>query len=267
VDNASSDNTRVRASAYNDVTVVDAGENLGYAGGINLGRKAVPKDCPVLVLNPDVSLGEGSITRLLQALEDPAVGVAVPMIIDANGSTYPSLHREPSILRALGDAALGSRLRGRPSWLSETFLGPASYRYAADVDWASGAALLISPECDAAVGGWDAETFFLYSEETDFAARARKAGFAVRYVPDARVQHRGGGSGRSSALVALMAVNRIRYVRKHHGRLWAALYRGIVAAHALARIWMPAHRLALRHVLRSSLWNSLPGGRIGCGPR
>jgi GT2 family glycosyltransferase len=267
VDNASADDTRALVSAYDDVTVINAGENLGYAGGINLGRAAVPNDCPVLVVNPDVRLSDGSITRLLHALEDPGVGVAVPMIIDADGNTYPSLHREPSIVRALGDATLGSRLRGRPSWLSETFLERASYSAKADVDWASGAALMISPACNAAVGEWDAENFFLYSEETDFAVRARKAGFVVRYVPDARVQHRGGGSGTTAALSALMAVNRIRYVRKHHGRIWSALYRGIVATHELVRIWKPAHRLALRYVLRSGSWNTLPGRRTSNEPR
>ena len=229
VDNASVDDTCELVSQYDDVTLINAGKNLGYAGGINLARAAVPNDCPVLVVNPDVRLGDGCITRLLQALEDPRVGVAVPMIIDEDRRIYPSLHREPSILRALGDAALGSRLPGRPGWLSETFLERDSYNAAIDVDWASGAALMISPACSAAVGSWDADNFFLYSEETDFAVRARKAGFVVRYVPDARVQHRGGGSGRTSALSALMAVNRIRYVRKHHGRLWSAFYRGIVA--------------------------------------
>jgi N-acetylglucosaminyl-diphospho-decaprenol L-rhamnosyltransferase len=267
VDNASLDDTRIRASAYGDVTVINAGENLGYAGGINLGRAAVPNGCPILVVNPDVRLGDGCITRLLDALEDRSVGVAVPMIIDEDGSTYPSLHREPSILRALGDAALGSRLPGRPSWLSETLLERDSYSAAVDVDWASGAALMISPACDAAVGEWDADIFFLYSEETDFAVRARNAGLVVRYVPDARVQHRGGGSGSSAALSALMAVNRIRYVRKHHGRLWSAFYRGIVAAHELVRIWKPAHRLALRHVLHSGSWNTLPGRRTSGEPR
>jgi GT2 family glycosyltransferase len=267
VDNASADDTRALASAYDDVTVINAGENLGYAGGINLGRAAVPNDCPVLIVNPDVRLSDGSITRLLYALEDSRVGVAVPMIIDADGNISPSLHREPSIVRALGDATLGSRLRGRPSWLSETFLERASYNSAADVDWASGAALMISPACNAAVGEWDADNFFLYSEETDFAVRARNAGFVVRYVPDALVQHPGGGSGRTAALYALMAVNRIRYVRKHHGRLWSALYRGIVTINELVRIWKPAHRLALRHVLRSGSWNTLPGRRISNEPR
>ncbi|MCZ7627704.1 MAG: glycosyltransferase [Microthrixaceae bacterium] len=71
-----------------------------------------------------------------------------------------------------------------------------------DADWATGAAMLISAECLAAVGPWD-ESFFLYSEETDYCLRARDRGFKLRYSPKATATHIGGSrtprrsSGRS----------------------------------------------------------------------
>ena len=117
------------------------------------------------------------------------------------------------------------------------------------VDWAGGAAAMVSAACDAAVGPWD-ERFFLYSEEVDYAARARRAGFRIEYVPTARIRHHEGGSGSSAALTALLAVNRIRYVTKR-GRGGTALFRAAVALHELLRAYDPAHRFALRTVLRS----------------
>ena len=57
---------------------------------------------------------------------------------------------------------------------------------------ATGAALLMSAACDRAIGGWD-ERFFLYSEETDFAARARRCGYSIRYIPTARVSRESAG--------------------------------------------------------------------------
>jgi hypothetical protein len=108
---------------------------------------------------------------------------------------------------------------------------------------------LISAPCDRAVGRWD-ERFFLYSEETDYGARARAAGFRVEYMPTARARHRGGGSGQSSALLALNAVNRVRYMEKR--RRLPRAYRAAVILHELLRCGDSGHRTALRFVLRRS---------------
>lgn len=195
------------------------------------------------------------------------------MIIGEGGHRYPSLRREPSLTRALGDAFLGKRIVRRPGWLSEMVWEESAYRYRHPVDWATGAALLISAACDVAVGSWD-ERFFLYSEETDYAARARAAGYRVDYVPAARVHHRGGGSGRSDKLTALMAVNRVRYMEKRRSR--ASGFRLAVILHELLRATKPGHRAALQAVLRRATWSELtrslrasPAGGlngIGSGP-
>jgi GT2 family glycosyltransferase len=121
--------------------------------------------------------------------------------------------------------------------------------------------MLVSAGCDAVVGDWDEDRFFLYSEETDFAARTRDAGLGIEYIPEARARHRGGGSGQSDALVALMAINRIRYYEKRHGRLSSCVFRGVVALNELLRSRDRRHRCALNKVLRRSRWPSLPGGR------
>ena len=209
------------------------------------------------MLNPDLILEAGAIAELAATLRDPAVGVAVPMILDWAGRLELTLRREPSLSRAIGDAVFGHHLPRRPGWLSETVRDERAYRYRHSVDWAGGAAAIVSAACDAAVGPWD-ERFFLYSEEVDHAARVRAAGFRIEYVPTARIRHREGGSGSSAALTALLAVNRIRYVAKR-GRGGGA-FRAAVALHELLRAYDPAHRFALRTVLRRSRWSALPGG-------
>lgn len=261
VDNGSSDETISILRSRSDITIVEAGQNLGYAGAINLGRKVIEGDYPLLILNPDAVLEAGAIARLYQALDDAAVGVALPTLLDNDGSLYLSLRREPSLARAIGDALFGPRMPGRPGWLSETVRDYRAYREPHDADWGTGAAMLISAACNNAVGDWDDMRFFLYSEETDFAARARQHGYRVRYVPEARIQHEGSGSGQSSALAALMAVNRVRYYEKYHGRPVTSLFRTAVALHYLIRCADPQHRTALKAVLRRSEWAALPGGR------
>jgi GT2 family glycosyltransferase len=261
VDNDSSDETMSILRSRSDITLVEAGENLGYAGAINLGRKEIGSDCPLLILNSDLVLEPEAIDRLYHTLDDPAVGVVLPMLLNGDGSLYLSLRREPSLARALGEALFGPRLQGRPGWLSETIRDRPAYREPHDVDWGGGAAMLISAACNNAVGDWDDMRFFLYSEETDFAARARLHGYRIRYVPEARIRHEGGGSGQSSVLAALLAVNRVRYYEKYHRRPATFLFRAAVASHYLIRCADPQHRAALKTVLRRSAWASLPGGR------
>jgi N-acetylglucosaminyl-diphospho-decaprenol L-rhamnosyltransferase len=236
------------------VTCVSAGRNLGYAGGINVGRQHAGPYAALLVVNPDAVLAPGAIGEMSAALHDPAIGIVAPRLLGSDGRSYPSLRRRPTLGRAIGDGLLGSRLPGRPGWLSEIIRDEASYGRRQAVYWAGGAALLISAACDRAVGPWD-ERYFLYSEETDYATRARKAGFRVEYVPTARVFHRGGGSGKSSDLTALMAVSRLRYLEKHHKRPRA--YRAAHVVTELLRSADPAHRAALRAILRRSTWPGL----------
>lgn len=261
VDNGSSDATVATVRARGDVSIIEAGENLGYAGAINLGRAYAPPCTSLLILNPDLILEPKAIEELHKALTDPKVGIAVPMLLNEDGSLYLTLRREPSPSRALGDAIFGARFAGRPGWLSETVRNPRAYEHPLDTAWAGGAALMVSSVCHGRVGDWDERRFFLYSEETDFASRARRAGYVVRYVPNARVWHEDGGSGRSPALAGLLAVNRLRYYEKYHGRVAAALFRATVVFQHLLRCHRADERAALRAVCDRSRWPALPGGR------
>jgi GT2 family glycosyltransferase len=260
VDNNSSDETLSIVQSRNDALGIDAGRNLGYAGAINLARRLIGSCSSLLILNPDLVLEAGSIAQLYQALDRPQVGVAVPMLLNNEGTLYPSIRREPSLTRAFGEAIFGSHLPGRPGWLSETIRNPSAYQHPRDVAWAGGAALLVSAACNDAVGEWDDRHFFLYSEETDFAVRARRCGYRIRYVPAARAYHEDGGSGRSPALGALMAVNRIRYYEKYHRRPASSLFRAAVALQYLLRSTDPNQRAALKALVRRSRWSDLPGG-------
>ena len=112
----------------------------------------------------------------------------VPRLLDDRGALSLSLRNDPTIARAVGLGSLGL------DRFSETISDPQRYRRPTAVDWATGAAMPIAADCFAELGGWD-ESFFLYSEETDFCLRARQHGWSVRYTPAAEATHTGGGSG------------------------------------------------------------------------
>jgi GT2 family glycosyltransferase len=257
VDNGSADDTVQRVRDHPGMMCVETGANLGYAGGINVGRRHTGLCGVLAVLNPDLVLEPGALREMCSALDDPAVGVVAPMLLDFAGHLYPSLRREPTLTSAIGDALFGQHFKRRPMMLSEIVRHDREYHDRHPVDWAVGAAMLMSATCDRVVGAWD-ERFFLYSEELDYATRARAAGFRVEYVPQARARHRGAGSGQSHALVALKAVNRVRYFEKY-GKATGAM-RAAVLLHELLRSASRSHRGALLVVSRPSTWEPLISG-------
>lgn len=257
VDNQSSDGTADIVRTHMDVKLIESAENLGYAGGINAGQPFAEPCDAVLILNPDLALAPDTVTRLLAAAKPDRIGAVVPLMLGADGATFFSLRREPSLTRAIGDALLGGKIRWRPGFLSHTDARARSYVEVHEVDWATGAALLIPAAIAREVGAWN-EEFFLYSEEIDYLRRIRESGRVVRFEPSAVVEHRGRGSGASPELAILMAVNRVRYVERHHGRAYAALFRAVAALAEGLRSRNAVHRRTLTFLLNRSRWNELP---------
>ncbi|MGW0023010.1 glycosyltransferase [Rhodococcus sp. NPDC003383] len=259
VDNESADDSADIVAAETDVILVRAGGNLGYAGGINRARRHIGRCTGVLVLNPDLRLRRHAIDRLLDSLSTPGIGAVVPLnIFQHSKQIDPTLRREPSISRALGDAIVGGRrFPRRPSWLSETELLPECYTFAHSVDWATGSAMMIRADVERAVGNWN-ENYFLYSEEIDYCRRIREQGRLVWFEPAAVVEHAGGGSGTSAALSMLATVNRVRYIEDCHSRPYALAFRAVIAFTQAIRAHRPVPRASLQVVLNRERWRDLP---------
>lgn len=231
VDNDSHDDTvaivRRRAPW---VTLLHAPDNLGYAAGINLALGQCRARRGVYVLNPDAVPSPGSVAHLVAVTErDPEIGIAVPTVRSTGGALKFSLRREPTILRAAGEAVLGGHRAARFRRLGDMIRDPAYYRDGATADWATGAAMFISRGAIDAVGEWD-ERFFLYSEETDYALRVRDAGFRLALSTEASVTHPGGEMSSSPQLWSLVAVNRQRLYRKRHALPASVAYWAVMVA-------------------------------------
>jgi N-acetylglucosaminyl-diphospho-decaprenol L-rhamnosyltransferase len=255
VDNGSADDGAARVASRAPGAVVVRQGNRGYAAGINAGIAAAEPSNAVLVINPDVRLGPGCVAALLEKLNHPGVGIAVPRLTTADGGLGWSLRREPTVLRALGEAVLGGSRAGHFPALGEVVRDPSTYQRSGFADWASGCVMLISRTCLEAVGPWD-ERYFLYSEETDFALRARDAGFALRFAPDAFAGHLGGESHTSPQLWSMLTVNRVRLFARRHGLAQTLAFWGVVTINEALRapFGAPVHRAALGALLRPSRW-------------
>lgn len=216
VDNGSTDRTLEILDARTDCVVVRS-TNVGYAAGMNRAVEASPPARSILILNPDATLDPDAVPRMLAVLDLPGVGIVAPRVREADGELSPTLRRRPSLGRVGGLS-----FTALPQF-TERIEDPREYENEHDVDWAVGAILLVASECYSALGGMD-ESYFLYSEETDFCLRAEDAGWSTRYTPDAGAAHVGGGSGESSTTHTMKILNRIRIYRRRSGPVRGQIY-------------------------------------------
>jgi GT2 family glycosyltransferase len=214
----------------------------------------------VLICNPDIRMRQGCAKRLVDSLGG-GVGIAVPLLYEEGRDTpHHSLRRESSVLRALGEAVIGNRRAGRFPRLSELVTDPDAYRRPTRADWATGALMALSADCLAACGDWD-ESFFLYSEETEYCLRARDLGYATQLEPTAEAVHLGGDSQVSPRLWTLLTLNRVRLYGRRHGAAATACFRAAVFLREASRaaLGRRASRAAATALLTPGALRATPG--------
>lgn len=224
VDNGSTDGApRAAALADPDLSLLELDDNVGYGSAINAAVKGLAADVDwILVANPDTELAPGSVDALVdEGVRDARIGALGPAITDEAGVPYPSARRFPSIVSGTGHALFARIWKNNP-W-STAYLMAGVEGGSRDVDWLSGACLLVRREAFVDVEGFD-EGYFMYFEDVDLSLRLHRAGWLRRFVPSASIVHVGAHStsGRRAAMV-----------RAHHvsaGRFVDTLYPGPLAA-------------------------------------
>jgi len=225
VDSASADGSAdMVAAEFPWVVLVRCDENVGFPRGNNIAL-ARARGRALLLLNPDTVVMGDVLTILLAYLDaHPDVGVVGPQLLNADGSVQSSRRRFPTLLTGYFES----------TWLQGLATGLLRRYYAldlpddapADVDWLTGACLLVPRAAYEEVGGLD-EGYFMYSEELDYCRRVKATGRRVVYYPAAQVIHHSGQS--SDQAVTARHVNfqraKLRYYRKYHGRLAAGALR------------------------------------------
>ncbi|MBV7292541.1 glycosyltransferase family 2 protein [Corynebacterium sp. TAE3-ERU16] len=200
-DNGSTDGVPERAAdGRENVELLRTGGNLGYGSAINVAARMLRARRDrgeldpefLIVVNPDVTFGPGSIDELIAcARRHPRAGSVGPRIRQPDGSTYPSARAVPTLRNGVGHALLSEVWPSNP-WT-------AAYRADTDMDtehtagWLSGSCLLLRWSAFDAVGGFD-ERYFMYLEDVDLGDRLGRAGWENVYCPAALIGHDQGHS-------------------------------------------------------------------------
>lgn len=207
------------------IRLIEVSTNPGFAAGVNRAARAA-KGRYLLLLNPDCIV-DGDVARPMARWLDahPHVRASGALVREVDGSVQASARRFPDVTTAFA---------GRTSWLSQVWpANPWSRRNLVtrqvsgdpiEVDWVSGACLMVRRDAFEAVGGMD-EGFFLYWEDADLCFRLKRAGWSTVYNPVVGITHL---TGRSSALAhtqSLIAFHRgaYRYFFKHGGHVARAM--------------------------------------------
>ncbi len=189
-DNGSTDESRdILAKEFPQVETLMFDRNHGFAEGYNLALKHYSLYPYAVLLNSDVAPAPGWIEPLYKFMEsNREAGGCQPKLLsyhDKNTFEYAG---------ACGgyiDRNGYPYCRGRIFDTCERDHG--QYDSVAEVDWASGAALMVRTDVYLQVGGLD-PSFFAHMEEIDLCWRMRIAGHKLYAVPQSTVYHLGGGS-------------------------------------------------------------------------
>jgi len=224
----------------NDLVIINAKRNHGFAGGVNIGLRYAMHHRNfeyVWVLNNDTTVAPDCLSRMVHRMHGKnRLGMCGARIL---------YYSQPDRVQVLGGARFSpwfgaSHLIGSGSHVSETVDANEVER---KIDHLAGASMLVSRLFLESVGLMD-EGYFLYYEEADWSTRARgRFGFA--YADDAIVFHKEGASigsndvpDRRSALSAYYLIrSRLRFTRRFYP--WALpsvfAYSALVALRDLAR--------------------------------
>ena len=184
-----------------DLKVIVNSENSGFGKACNQAAELAMGEF-ILFLNPDTIVSDRTLPELLAfhgTKED--CGIVAPMILDPDGSIQQSARTFPSLRTAFfGRTSLLTRLFPSNPFTVAEFSARESREnteYYEEVDWVSGAAMLIRKPLFQEIGGFD-EAFFMYWEDADICFRLSQRDLKVYYLKNCTIEHAAGSCSKSN---------------------------------------------------------------------
>jgi len=209
VDNDSRDGSApMVASEFPDVRLLRMPRNLGFAAGANRGAREASGEAVVL-LNPDSEIETDPFAPMLTYLrEHEDAGIVAPRLLNPDRSLQLSCRSFPTFSVALFNRySLLTRLFPRNRYSKQYLLSDWQHDSTCDVDWVSGACLMVRRSLFEQIGLLD-EGYFMYIEDVDLCQRVHRAGYKVVYLPQTSVIHHIGRSSSTLPSRSILARHR-----------------------------------------------------------
>jgi GT2 family glycosyltransferase/SAM-dependent methyltransferase len=227
VDDASPDRTAELVAASPGLRLVRTQHNVGFVGACNLGASHA-RGAYLLFLNNDTEVRPGALDALVSTADsDDRIGLVGAALVYPDGR----LQESGGIIWADGSGWNYGRDRDASA---------PEFQARRDVDYCSGAAILVRRDLFDAVGGFDQRYAPAYYEDTDLAFAIRATGHRTIVEPRAVVMHHEGvshGTDVGTGVKRYQEINRALFVEK-----WApALAEHLPAASEL-NVWLARQR-------------------------
>jgi GT2 family glycosyltransferase len=219
VDNASNDASADMVSReFPEVVLIANDRNVGFGAANNQGIR-ISKGRYLLILNSDTELRDDMLGRFVAFADaHPEGGIFGCKMLYGDGALQVSVCPFPRLMSEVFQLWGVSRLFPRSRFFSSYRFGLEREEYDSvqEVDWVTGACMLVRREVIADMGAFD-ETFFIYREEVDLCLRARKAGWKVVHTPGPQVVHHAAKTTVQDPLFFMRMANAsmLHYYRKH----------------------------------------------------
>lgn len=215
VDNGSSDGTVAFVrERFPEVELVEQ-ENVGLAAGWNVGVERTAGRY-VLLLNSDAWMHEGALDALVAFADaHPEAAVVAPRLRNPDGTLQRSVRGFPNLWRLATEYFFLRKLAPRSRLLNAFYAGGFDHDRVYDAEFLMGAVWLVRRDAIEQVGPADA-SFWLFSEEVDWAYRFRQAGWRSLFFPGAEATHVYGASHKG-LLFREYQRGHLRFFAKHHG--------------------------------------------------
>ena len=203
---------------FPDVQLVEQ-ENRGLAYGWNTGVERTSGRY-VLLLNSDAWLDDGALDALVSFADArPEAAVVGPRLRYPDGRLQRSVRGFPTLWRLATEFLYLRKLAPRTEALNAFYAGGFDHESVRQAEVVMGAVWLVRREAIVEVGPAD-DAFFLFSEETDWAYRFRRAGWKVFFFPGAGATHVYAASHQGLLFVENLR-GQLRFLRKHRGDAYA----------------------------------------------
>ncbi len=212
-DNGSSDGSvEMVEREFPEFQAFYTGGNIGYGRANNAAFERATGRY-FFVLNSDTEVEPGALREMVQFMDaNPQVGGAGAKLILPDGSTQPSVGTDPTLRAIFFEQTYLDKLLPHSKLTGGYLLTWWDYKERREVEQVCGACLFVRREAWHQIGGFD-PAFFMYFEDTDFCLRLRRAGWQIWYLPEARIQHRLGGSSGSDYRVRALMVSSYNHSR------------------------------------------------------